>query len=57
MVERYAREEMKQHWTLKAKYDAWLAVEKAAVKAWNKLALIPNDDCEKILIRLYYVGD
>ncbi len=49
MVERYAREEMKQHWTLKAKYDAWLAVEKAAVKAWNKLGLIPNDDCEKIL--------
>lgn len=49
MVERYAREEMKKHWTIKAKYDAWLQVEKAAVKAWNKLGLIPQEDCEKIL--------
>ena len=49
MVERYAREEMKQHWTIKAKYDAWLKVEIAATKAWNKLGLIPDSDCEKIV--------
>ena len=49
MVERYAREEMKQHWTIKAKYDAWLKVEIAAAKAWNKLGLIPDSDCEKIV--------
>lgn len=49
MVERYAREEMKQHWTIEAKYTAWLKVEKAATKAWNKLGLIPDSDCEKIL--------
>ncbi|MDR2635844.1 MAG: adenylosuccinate lyase [Campylobacteraceae bacterium] len=49
MVERYSREQMKEKWTVKAKYDAWLKVEKSAVKAWNRLGLIPNDDCEKIL--------
>jgi len=49
MVERYAREEMKKHWTIQAKYDAWLKVEKAATKAWNKLGLIPDSDCEKIV--------
>ncbi|MGM0519471.1 MAG: adenylosuccinate lyase [Campylobacterota bacterium] len=49
MVERYAREEMKKHWTQHARYAAWLEVEKAAVKAWNKLGLIPDDDCEKIV--------
>jgi adenylosuccinate lyase len=40
---------MKEKWTLKAKYDAWLKVEKSAVKAWNKLGFIPDDDCKKIL--------
>ncbi len=49
MVERYAREEMTKHWTQYARYDAWLKVEKAVVKAWNKLGLIPDDDCEKII--------
>lgn len=49
MVERYAREEMKNLWNMQAKYDAWLAVEKAVVKAWNKLGLIPDDDCRKIV--------
>ncbi len=49
MVERYAREEMTKHWTQYARYDAWLKVEKATVKAWNKLGLIPDDDCEKII--------
>jgi len=49
MVERYAREEMKSNWTVQAKYQAWLEVEIAAVKAWNKLGLIPDDDCKKIV--------
>ena len=49
MVERYAREIMKQKWTQQAKYSAWLEVEKAAVKAWNHLGLIPTNDCQKIL--------
>ncbi|MFK5976534.1 MAG: adenylosuccinate lyase [Sulfurovum sp.] len=49
MVERYAREEMTKNWTQEARYDAWLKVEKSAVKAWNKLGLIPDDDCKKII--------
>lgn len=49
MVERYARDVMKNLWSVDAKYSAWLEVEKAAVKAWNKLGLIPDEDCEKII--------
>ncbi|MEO1942443.1 MAG: adenylosuccinate lyase [Campylobacterales bacterium] len=49
MVERYAREEMKRLWTPEAKFNAWLEVEKAVVKAWNKLGLISDEDAEKIV--------
>ncbi len=49
MVERYARDEMKKLWDVNAKYSAWLEVEKAAVKAWNKLGLIPDEDAKKII--------
>jgi adenylosuccinate lyase len=49
MVERYARAQMSDKWTQEARYAAWLEVEKAAVKAWNKLGLIPDDDCKKIV--------
>ena len=48
MVERYAREAMKSKWSIQAKYDAWLKVELAAVRAWKKLGVITDDDCEKI---------
>ena len=49
MIERYSRPEMKKHWTMQAKYDAWLKVEKSAVKAWNRLGLVPDEDCKKIV--------
>ena len=49
MVERYARKEMSEKWTVKAKYNAWLDVEKAVVKAWSKLGLIPENDADKII--------
>ncbi len=49
MVERYARAEMANKWTIQAKYDAWLKVEKAAVEAWSELGLIPKEECELIL--------
>lgn len=48
MVERYAREQMKKLWDMNAKYSAWLEVEKALVRGWNTLGLIPDGDCEKI---------
>ncbi len=40
---------MAEKWTQKAKYQAWLDVEIAVVKAWNKLGLIPDEDVEKIV--------
>jgi adenylosuccinate lyase len=49
MVERYSRKEMADKWTQEARYKAWLEVEKAGVKAWNKLGLIPTEDAEKIV--------
>ena len=49
MVERYAREEMASKWTMQAKYQAWLDVEKAVVKAWNRLGLIPDGDAKNIV--------
>lgn len=48
MVERYARKVMSDKWSMQAKYDAWLKVEIAAVKAWNKLGFILDNDCQKI---------
>lgn len=49
MVERYSRKEMSDKWTMSAKYQAWLDVELAVVKAWNKLGLIPDEDAKKIV--------
>jgi len=49
MIERYSRPEMANKWTMEAKYQAWLDVEVAVVKAWNKLGLIPDDDAQKIV--------
>ncbi len=49
MVERYARDEMKNKWSVQAKYEAWLKVEKAVVKGWNKLGLVNDRDCQSIL--------
>jgi adenylosuccinate lyase len=49
MVDRYSRKEMADKWTYQAKYQAWLDVELAVVKAWNKLGLIPDEDAKKIV--------
>ncbi|RDU62427.1 adenylosuccinate lyase [Helicobacter sp. MIT 14-3879] len=48
MVERYAREEMSKKWNKQSKFNAWLEVEKAVVRGWNKLKLISDKDCENI---------
>jgi len=49
MVERYSRKIMADKWSMQAKYQAWLDVEIAAVKAWNRLGLVPKEDMEKIV--------
>ncbi|PDX14750.1 adenylosuccinate lyase [Helicobacter pylori] len=48
MLERYANEEMKALWNEQTKFETYLEVEKAVVKAWNKLGQIQDSDCEKI---------
>ncbi|MCQ2807436.1 adenylosuccinate lyase [Helicobacter pylori] len=48
MLERYANEEMKALWNEQTKFETYLEVEKAVVRAWNKLGQIQDSDREKI---------
>ncbi|WRA37401.1 adenylosuccinate lyase [Helicobacter pylori] len=48
MLERYVNEEMKTLWNEQTKFETYLEVEKAVVRAWNKLGQIQDSDCEKI---------
>ena len=48
MIERYTLPEMGAIWTDEARMRAWLDVEIAAVKAWNKLGKIPDDAVREI---------
>ncbi len=48
MIERYTLPEMGAIWTEEARMQAWLDVEIAAVKAWNKLGKIPGDAVAEI---------
>nr|WP_269566095.1 adenylosuccinate lyase [Helicobacter pylori] len=48
VLERYANEEMKALWNEQTKFETYLEVEKAVVRAWNKLGRIQDSDCEKI---------
>ena len=44
MIDRYAREAMKDIWSDDGKYDRWLAVEIAACEAWTRMGTIPEED-------------
>jgi adenylosuccinate lyase len=48
MIERYTLPEMGAIWTDEARMQAWLDVEIAAVKAWNKLGKIPDAAVKQI---------
>ena len=48
MIERYTLPEMGAIWTDEARMRAWLDVEIAAVKAWNRLGKIPDDAVREI---------
>ena len=48
MIERYTLPEMGAIWTDEARMQAWLDVEIAAVKAWNRLGKIPDDAVKEI---------
>jgi adenylosuccinate lyase len=44
MIDRYSTAEMKDLWSEKAKFQAWLDVEIAACEAWTEAGKIPADD-------------
>ena len=48
MIKRYSRAEMAKLWTDEYKFSQWLKVEIAAVSAWQKLGVIPENDVELI---------
>ena len=48
MIARYTLPEMGRIWTDENKYAAWLKVEVAVCRAWNKLGKIPDDDLARI---------
>ncbi len=48
MIERYTLPEMGAVWTDEARMRAWLDVEIAAVRAWNRLGRIPDDAVREI---------
>jgi adenylosuccinate lyase len=48
MIERYARPAMTRVWTDANKFEKWLLVEKAAVRAWSQVGEIPADEAEKV---------
>ena len=48
MIERYAREEMKQIWELENKFQYYLDVELAVCEAYNTLGIIPDDAVKRI---------
>ena len=48
MIERYTLPEMGAVWTDEARMRAWLDVEIAAVKAWNRLGKVPDDAVAQI---------
>ncbi|KAA6492594.1 adenylosuccinate lyase [Helicobacter pylori] len=54
MLERYANEEMKALWNEQTKFETYLEVEKAVVRAWNKLGQIQDSDCEKICTKVAF---
>ena len=48
MIDRYSREEIKNIWAVKTKFDYYLRVELAVCEAYCKLCVIPEDAFEQI---------
>jgi len=48
MIPRYARPEMTRVWSEENKYQRWLDVEKAVVRAWAAAGVIPPEDAARI---------
>lgn len=48
MIARYTLPEMQRIWTLENRYNCWLEVELAAVKAMHEMGIIPSADYQAI---------
>ncbi|MDR2489670.1 MAG: adenylosuccinate lyase [Desulfovibrio sp.] len=48
MIERYTRPEMGAIWTLRRRFETWLAVEIAVCEAWSRLGVISGADMARI---------
>lgn len=57
MIERYTLPEMGAIWTDEARMQAWLDVEIAAAKAWNRLGKIPDDAMRAIVEKAAFEVD
>ncbi len=49
MIDRYSTKRMQEIWTLQNKFETYLKIEFATLRAWNKLDLISKDELNKIL--------
>lgn len=57
MIDRYTNSNMKKIWSRKARFDAFLKVEKAASFAWYKQGLFDQKTYEKIEQATYHLRD
>ena len=48
MIDRYSRKEMRDIFTKKSKFDAWLKVEIATLRAFSELGVIPKRDVDLV---------
>ncbi len=55
MIPRYSRPAMAALWTDQAKYERWLQVEVAAVRAWAAEGVVPQADADAIADRASFV--
>ena len=57
MIDRYSLPRMKEIWTDKSKFDAFLQVEIASTEAFNKAGIVPDIDFNKIKNNATYYLD
>ena len=57
MIDRYSREEIKNIWELKQKFDYYLKVELAVCEAYAKIGLIPKKNMEEIKQKASFTVD
>ncbi|MCZ6545734.1 MAG: adenylosuccinate lyase [Chloroflexi bacterium] len=55
MIPRYSRPEMAALWTDEAKWERWLQVEIAVVRAWADAGAVPREDAEAIAANAAFV--